>query len=112
MVTDRVKYVQDLDLTGTPRGAGVHMDAGADAGAELDEAKKQAQVVGSALVAFAPGVSAQTRVAISDSALLAQLVANKRASQDTNPIKWFDAYAEVLQNVGWVLQAGGWSNAS
>ncbi|HSY47472.1 MAG TPA: hypothetical protein VLC46_01550 [Thermoanaerobaculia bacterium] len=102
-------YVASLDLSGTPRGI-VSMDAAADTGVVFDEAKAQAQVVGSGVFAFAQGVANDVREAISDSALLAQLVANKRTSAERDPLQWFAAYSEVLQNVGWTLQAAEWTD--
>ncbi|MFC3742491.1 hypothetical protein [Paractinoplanes deccanensis] len=76
----------------------------------FDAAKAQAQVVGSGLMSFAQGVTPEVREAISNSALLAQLVANKRASAEKDPIAWYSAYTQVLQNVGWVLQESGWAD--
>jgi hypothetical protein len=100
-------FVEGLDLRGTPRGL-VHQGAAEEAGAVFDKAKDQAQVVGSGVFSFASGVTPEVRAAISDSALLAQLVANKRVSVEQDPIGWFRAYGEVLQNVGWTMQEGGW----
>ena len=86
------------------------MNAATEAGEVFEKAKIQAQVVGSGLFSFAQGVDAEVREAISDSALLAQLVANKKFSAEQAPLEWFRAYAEVLQNVGWTLQEGGWTD--
>jgi hypothetical protein len=110
MAFDRTKarnYVKAVDLAGTPRGI-VAMGPEEDAGPVFDDAKKQAQVVGSGVFAFEKGVNAQVREAISDAALLAQLVANKRVSVENDPLGWFKAYADVLQNIGWTLQEGSW----
>jgi hypothetical protein len=57
-------------------------------------------------------VTPEVREAISDSALLAQLVANKRVDFEQSPRDWFKQYAEVLQNVGWVLQDRGFDDYS
>jgi hypothetical protein len=102
-------FVKSLDLTGTPRAI-ISQEAATETGEVFDKAKNQAQVVGSGLFSFAQGVTPEVREAISDSALLAQLVANKCASSEEEPLKWFKAYADVLQNVGWTLQEGGWSD--
>ena len=45
-----------------------------------------------------------------DSALLAQLVANKEIAFDQDPEGWFRAYLTVLGNVGWTVQDNGWSD--
>lgn len=103
------EFVKNVDLRGTPRGL-VAQGAEAEAGEVFDKAKTQAQVVGSAVFSFAEGVDAGVREAISDSALLAQLVANKKAPVDQDPIGWFNAYSEVLQNVGWTMQEGQWAD--
>ncbi|HKQ52186.1 MAG TPA: hypothetical protein VJT74_07445 [Pyrinomonadaceae bacterium] len=102
-------FVKSVDLSGTPRGL-VTQDAATEAGEIFDQAKNQAQVVGSGLFSFAQGVDAKVREAISDSALLAQLVANKRFSQEESPLEWFKEYSEVLQKVGWTLQDSGWTD--
>jgi hypothetical protein len=104
-------YIQSLDLSGTPRQL-IEQDAATEASQVFDQAKAQARVVGSELLAFREGVLAETREAISDSALLAQLVANKRADAAADPIGWFRQYANVLENVGWTMQEHGWNDVS
>lgn len=99
------EYVASLDLSGIPRPI-VAQSAAEDAGEVFDKAKQQAQVVGSGVFSFATGVDEEVRTEISDSALLAQLLANKRADSQSDPLGWFKVYADVLQNVGWVLQEG------
>jgi hypothetical protein len=106
-VTRAAEFIKSIDLSGTRRGI-LPQDAATEASEVFDVAKSQAQVVGSALFSFAKGVTPGTREAISDSALLAQLVANKRASSDAAPIEWYAAYQDVLMNIGWVLQESGW----
>lgn len=71
----------------------------------FEQARAQSVVVGSQLLSFDAGVEPGFREAISDSALLAQLVANRTVSATADPIAWFDAYFTVLGNIGWVVQA-------
>jgi hypothetical protein len=104
-------YVEAIDLSGIPRQL-VPQSAAAEATEVFADAKAQAQVVGSTLFSFAQGVDAETRAAISDSALLAQLVANKHHNKATAPTAWYGAYEEVLENIGWVLQDSGWTDYS
>lgn len=104
-----VEFVRSIDLSGTPRG-NLPRGMGAEPQEIFDAAKAQAQVVGSGLLSFAQGVTPEIREAISNSALLAQLVANKRASADKDPTAWYSTYSEVLQNIGWVLQDRGWAD--
>lgn len=101
------EYVGSIDLYGTPRWI-LAQDAATEASETFVTAKSQAQVVGSGLFSFANGVTPSTREAISNSALLAQLVANKRFSAEQAPTEWYAAYQDVLQNIGWVLQDQGW----
>lgn len=100
-------YVKKIDLFGIPRTV-LPMGPDEEVGEVFEGAKKQARLVGSVLFSFEQGVTTQVREAISDSALLAQLSANKKASVETDPMGWFHHYSEVLQNVGWTLQEGGW----
>jgi hypothetical protein len=102
-------FVKSVDLAGTPRGI-LPQGAATEASEVFDKAKTQAQVVGSGVFSFAQGVTAEVREAISDSALLAQLVANKKVKAEQAPLDWFIAYSDVLQNLGWTVQEGGWSD--
>lgn len=104
-------YVRDLDIKGTKRPI-VEQGPGDDAEKVFDQAKNQAQVVGSGVFSFATGVTPQVREAISDTALLAQLVANKRVDVAADPLRWFREYGDVLQNLGWTLQEGSWDDYS
>jgi hypothetical protein len=102
-------YIESINLDDTPRwivGQGVD----ADAGNVFKEAKDQAQVVGSGLFSFAQGVTPEIRDAVSNSALLAQLVANKEVKADDQPLEWFTAYEDVLANVGWAIQSRAWND--
>jgi hypothetical protein len=102
-----VGFVKSIDLSGTPRGF-LAQSAATEASEVFDAAKTQAQVIGSGLFSFAQGVTEETREAISDSALLAQLVANKRSSAEGAPVEWYAVYQDVLQNLGWLVQDRGW----
>jgi hypothetical protein len=101
-------FVKSVDLAGVPRGI-LSQTAATEAGEVFDAAKKQTQLVGSGVFSFAQGVDAAVRESISDSALLAQLVANKRAGFDKKPQEWFEEYSKVLTNVGWTVQEAGWT---
>jgi hypothetical protein len=103
------EFVKSVDLGGIPRTA-VARTAAQEGNEIFEKAKTQAQVVGSGIFSFSQGVDATVREAISDSALLAQLVANNRGAFDTKPREWFKAYREVLENVGWTLQGAGWTD--
>lgn len=74
--------------------------------------KDQAAVVGQDIFAFASGTDSKLRSAISDSALLAQLIADQQIPDRKDVTGWYDAYFAVLRTVGWVVQDGGWSEIS
>ncbi len=73
----------------------------------FETTKQQAAVVGSDVIAFVPGVESDMREAISDSALLAQLVANRKNPDKEDVFRWFKSYFEVLQTIGWTVQDTG-----
>jgi hypothetical protein len=108
---DAHRFVEAIDLSGIPRPP-IAQGAGAAASTIFDGVRQQAQVVGSGLLSFATGVTSEMRQAISDSALLAQLHANKQTAPGADPRAWFDAYLDVLANVGWVMQGLAWNDYS
>ena len=73
----------------------------------FDAAKNQAVVVGSDVISFVNGIDAETRSAISDCSLFAQLVAKKKVPDRSRIYEWFDAYFEALTNIGWAIQERG-----
>ena len=66
-------------------------------------------IVGSDIVSFATGVTAARREAIANSALLAQLVANKRVQDSSQIDSWYRVYFDVLTHLGWILQDRGFA---
>ena len=88
---------------GGPRGT----DSGINGGFIPQADKDQATVVGSNIIGFAQGVSAEDRTSIAQSSLLAQLATNKSVGKLQTPTdlgKWYDNYLKVVGNTGWVLQ--------
>jgi hypothetical protein len=75
----------------------------------LDSAKTQAAVVGSDIVSFVSGVTAERREAIINSSLLAQLAAKKKVSDPARIYEWYETYFDVLTNLGWVVQDRGFA---
>jgi hypothetical protein len=71
---------------------------------DFTDAKNQAAVVGSDIISFVKGVTGERRQDITNCALLAQLVANKRVPDRTRIYDWYERYFDVLSNVGWVIQ--------
>jgi hypothetical protein len=79
---------------------------------DFDAAKNQAMIVGSDIVSFIKGVTPERRVDIVRSSLLAQLVAKKQVPDTSEIYRWYDAYFEVLTNIGWVIQERNFSTYS
>jgi hypothetical protein len=71
----------------------------------LDGARNQATVVGSDVLSFVKGVTAEGREAIVNSSLLAQLAAKKKVPDSRNIDAWYEAYFDTLTNLGWVIQS-------
>jgi len=72
-----------------------------------DVAMAQASVVGSDVIAFADLVTPEERQDIVNASLLAQLVARRKVAEPrtlSDVRAWYDAYFDVLTNVGFVLQ--------
>jgi hypothetical protein len=61
--------------------------------------------VGSDIVSFVRGVTEDRRNDIVNSSLLAQLVATRKVGKSGGIFPWYDAYFEVLENIGWVIQS-------
>jgi len=94
------RFVETAELPPAYR----RLDVGPAATVALDTAKNQAAVVGSEVVSFVSGVTAERRAAIIDSSLLAQMVARRRVGDPNRIYDWYDAYFDVLTNIGWVVQ--------
>ncbi len=92
-------FVEGLPLPETgPRFEGVAPDP-----VEF-EAAPQAVVIGAQIAQFGESVNAETRSAIADSLLIAQLAANKAADNGSDVLGWYRKYVEVLQNLGWIVR--------
>ena len=77
---------------------------------DFNEQKNQAMVVASDIVSFVKGVSVERRQDITNACLLAQLAANKKVHDRSRIIEWYNAYFEVLENIGWVMQDKGFAS--
>jgi hypothetical protein len=76
----------------------------------FDEMKNQAVVVGSEVVSFVKGISAERKQDIINAAMLAQLAANEKVKDRSNIFAWYNAYFNVLSNIGWVIQETGFNS--
>jgi hypothetical protein len=87
-----------------PSRGGADVKAGSTLAESFDAAKTQSTVVGSDVLSFVTGVTAQGRDAIVNSSLLAQLVAKKKVPNADDADAWYEAYFDALGNLGWVIQ--------
>ena len=71
--TEALEFVSSIELPAAPEGPALETVAAFD----FDKAKNQALVVGSDIISFVQGVTEARRSDIVNSALLAQLAANK-----------------------------------
>jgi hypothetical protein len=106
-ITTARRFVEDVELPPIARSRDAAPPGTADLA--LDAAKSQAVVVGSDVVSFVEGVTAPRREAIINSSLLAQLAAKKRVGDATRVMEWYEAYFDVLTNIGWVVQDRGFA---
>ena len=67
-------------------------------------ADNQALSIGSQLAEFSDKVPETLRGPISNSLLLAQLAADKAASQTQDVVGWYEAYRKVLAQLGWQVR--------
>ncbi len=105
-----VQFVQNLDLP-EPGPRFESVSPGADIAAEIEASSGQALVtVGSQLAEFDPAVAAGVRGALANNLLLAQLAANKAASQSNDMATWYGKYSDTLQNTGWNLAEAEFQN--
>jgi hypothetical protein len=99
------QFVSALELPDLIHPHGAELLGGArEVSIDFTDAKNQAAIVGSEIISFVKGVTAERRQDITNCALLAQLVANKRVSDGTRIYDWYDQYFEVLSNIGWLIQ--------
>lgn len=96
-------FVLDVSLPPVDRA---HMPLLLDASADpsFDAGKDQAVVVGSGVVTFAQGVPPERRLAVTNSLLLAQLVARHNVPDASNLADWYRQYTSVLANIGWLVE--------
>ncbi len=102
------KYVRGLELPLPRRG----LKALESVDYAFDAAKNQAMVVGSDIISFVQGVTPEQREDIVNSSLIAQLAAKKKVADPQRIYDWYNAYFEVLTQIGWVIQDQGFATYS
>ena len=102
-------YVNCLELPKAPatrRTRSITTDTKPDV---FQTTKEQAMMVGADIVSFVAGTHGNLRKAIVNCSLLAQLAANHRVRSQGDIGAWYEAYFEVLDHLGWVIQERGFS---
>lgn len=101
-----LKFVESLELPERPRREVRPVGL---TGFNFDEVKDQAAIVGSDIVSFVKGVTPERREDIVNCSLLAQLAAKKKVSDPEKVYDWYNAYFDVLMNIGWAVQDRGFA---
>jgi len=104
-VQEAAAFVEALELPPAAKRRSVNK-AATDA---IAGTKSQAMVVGADVVSFVAGTDPRLRTAIMHCALLAQLAANRKVPSRENIRSWYEAYFDVLEQLGWVIQDRGFS---
>jgi hypothetical protein len=110
-MSDTNKFISALQLEDpvtrlearAPR-ATVFAAASMRAAVAADTDKPQGYVDLGSTVSFVSGVSSDNQDDVLNSTLLAQLAANKKFDREKDTPNWYKFYADVLGNVGWVIQ--------
>jgi hypothetical protein len=97
------EFVRAVELPLAPPSDALNAEEALEAG------KTNATVVGSDVISFTSEVRPEMRQAIIDSALLAQLAATRKVADAAKIYDWYDAYFDVLKNVGWTVQDHGFA---
>ena len=111
-IDDALSFVQALEISAPPVLDLEEIEAAPAPSFAFDAAKAQAAVVGSDIIGFVKGVTPERRADIVRSSLLAQLAATKKVPNGTDVYAWYEAYFDVLQHVGWVIQDRGFATYS
>lgn len=99
-------YIDSVELPAKPKLRSRSHNKNIEA---ADNEAQQAMVIGSDIVSFVSGTDSSLRTAIMHSTLLAQLAANRKVSTRNDIRKWYDAYYDVLTQLGWIIQDRGFS---
>jgi hypothetical protein len=106
-IQQAASYVQSLKLPPKPRVARRENRGGAPVSRSVVE--RQAAVVGTDIVSFVAGTDPKLRAAIINCSLLAQLGAKRKVPALEGVQSWYNAYFEILQQLGWAIQSRGFS---
>ena len=101
MSSQELEYIRSVEIR-APRSRGL-----AAAAPPRFTSGQQAVVVGSQLCEFSPAIEPDTRAALSNCLLLAQLAADKAAGSPPADIRtWHEEYVSALRKTGWQVMDG------
>lgn len=101
LTQDLIGYVYDLDLQ--PPVERFPLFRG-EAAPTVKEGEEQAFLADKSLVSFISEVSGQNRSDVLNTTLLAQMAANKKFPLESDMLKWYQAFIDVLSNIGWQIE--------
>lgn len=99
-------FINDLELPPKPKLRSKPHDTATEA---VDKMTQQTMVIGADIVSFVSGTDSSLRTAIMHSVLLAQLAANRKVPSRDDIRQWYEAYFDVLVQLGWAIQERGFS---
>lgn len=98
-------FIASAELAGE-RAIDVSVDeAEDDETSKLADATPQGAVVDSNVAAWPEGTPLRVKNAVAAWMLFAQRAASAKVTDKEDTVGWFDAYLDVLESTGWVLQA-------
>jgi hypothetical protein len=102
-------FVDGLELPPKPKPRSNRSGAQKSAPEVSTDSKQQAMVVGADIISFVAGTDPKLRSAIMNSSLLAQLAANRKVPLRDDVRSWYEAYFDILGQLGWIIQDRGFS---
>lgn len=102
------KYLETLELPALSVKKESTFES-AESGPATLTGEDQVIAIGSQIAEFASSVAEDIREDISNSLLLAQLAADKAAGTPDNAQEWYNAYIDVLKNIGWLVEDASWN---
>ncbi|MGV8918262.1 MAG: hypothetical protein ACOH2R_10770 [Pseudomonas sp.] len=102
-IADRLRFIESCELADCTHSLEDHVsNQNSRKKRSINEPTPPTAVVaGGTLLSYSEGMSAQVRQDIANSTLYAELVANKKYSQQSQVEDWYSLYNRVLTKVGW-----------
>ncbi|MCF2518541.1 hypothetical protein [Dyadobacter sp. CY351] len=102
---DRIRFITDLPISdAAPYSEARITKSFNQKSLPVRSNEEQAFFSARSLVSFTSEVSAELRDDVLQSTLLAQLAANYQFPENSNIMKWFETFSEVLTKIGWLIE--------